>query len=419
MIRMREVASNSLLVGGLALALMVPCDRGQAKSRESVLYSFTGSPDGSNPQASQLIMDQDGNLYGTTSSGGGSKKCYPQPGCGTVFKVAPNGRETVLVSFHYRDGAYPDSALIMDTKGNLYGTTGGGGKDGDGTVFSVGRNRALTVLHSFRGGDDGDGPWGIIADKAGDFYGVTSNGGGSGCSPHPGCGSVFKLARGGEKILYAFAGGSDGAYPNSGLIMDGAGNFYGTTSDGGQTCPYRNDGCGTVFKVSPDGTETVLYRFCSEADCIDGYQPEAGVIRDKSGNLYGTTSGGGATNYYGTVFRLAADGTETVLYSFCSMANCRDGRYPGAGVIADRNGNFYGTTNAGGNDRSDCFNGCGTVFKLTPGGSETVLHSFSDAPDGAKPSFAGLLRDTGGNLYGTTYSGGSGGSHGMVFKIRN
>jgi uncharacterized repeat protein (TIGR03803 family) len=220
-------------------------------------------------------------------------------------------------------------------------------------------------------------------------------------------------AKNGETVLHAFTEKGDGGFPNAGLLADEQGNLYGTTEGGGSSTNCES-GCGTVFKLAPDGTEAVLYSFCPAAQCGDGDQPYAGLIEDRAANLYGTTYLGGAHNF-GTVFRLAPDGTESVLYSF--GANSGDGAYPLAGLSEDRAGNLYGTTSGGGHyDRCKQIGiGCGTVFRLAPDGTETVLYRFTGGRDGANP-YAGLIMDKGGNLYGTTLFGGAGDS-GTVFRL--
>jgi uncharacterized repeat protein (TIGR03803 family) len=233
-------------------------------------------------------------------------------------------------------------------------------------------------------------------DEKGKIYGTTASGGANND------GTVFKIARDGtEKVLHSF-NGTDGSYPLAGLIMDKKGDLYGTTDDGGA------EGLGTVFELSAHGSETVLYSFCPDfPDCRDGVFPSAGLIMDKSGNLYGTAEADGAHGN-GTVFRLAPDGTEKVLWSFTGA----DGSEPEAGLIMDKKGKLYGATLFGG------ANGYGTAFEVAPDGTETVLHSFDSAvngSDGFEP-YAGLVEDKSGNLYGTTYGGGADGA-GTVFKI--
>jgi len=302
------------------------------------------------------------------------------------------------------DGRYPRTSLIMDGTGNFYGTTVAGGSQDDGTVFKLAPDGTETVLHSFTGGNDGSDPYaGVIADKAGSLYGTTISGGPNGY------GVVFRVAMDGtETVLHAFAGGKDGLVPYASLLRYG-GSLYGTTYRGGfrRTCTDQQ-GCGTVYKVAKGGTETVLYAFTGGND---GGYPSGGLIADKAGNLYGTTSAGGSGGCYsgcGTVFKLTPDGTETVLHSF---NNGSDGFSPLENLIADPVGNLYGTTTYGGTYS------VGTVFKLAPDGTETVLHSFANGSDGAYPLSA-LVLDDAGNLYGTTSQGGDFGTgYGIIFRI--
>jgi uncharacterized repeat protein (TIGR03803 family) len=358
---------------------------------ETLLHSFRNWPDGANPQAG-LIRDAAGNLYGTTFKGGFKGNSICGDGCGTVFKVSKAGKETVLYRFTGSDGALPTASLVRDKAGNLYGTTLDGGVPGVGTVFKLDATGHETVLHSFTGSPDGANPLaGLILDAGGNLYGTTDVGGAKAA------GTVFEVDTSGkETVLYSFTGGADVGEPWGGVIRDKAGNLYGTTFGGGTS------GSGTVFKIAPNGTETVLYSF---AGGTDGQFPAAGVIMDGAGNLYGTTKYGGdpsACNGFGcgTVFKLARNGTETVLYSFSGGA---DGNAPLAGVIRDAGGNLYGTTNVGGSL------GFGTVFKLDVSGRETVLHSFAgnhgNPRDGALPE-GSLIRDRAGHLYGTTSIGG-------------
>ncbi len=394
----------------------------EASSGYSVLYNFCSvggddCTDGSLPWAG-MIQDAEGNLYGTASSGG----LYDG---GTVFELDPATKvETVLYKFGTEagDGAVPLAGLIRDAEGNLYGTTTGAGGNLAGTVFMLDSKNNETVLYNFcttvvsevcTDGQLTDA--GLVQDTAGNLYGTTYNGG-----VHN-YGTVFKVdpATKVETVLYSFCsvGGTkctDGAWPAASLIRDTAGNLYGTTSYGG------TDNGGTVFKLDTEGQLTVLYRFCSAVDCTDGNGPSAPLIRDAAGNLYGTTSAGGANNG-GTVFKLDTTGHETVLYSFCSACGkCTDGEYPNA-VIADANGNFYGTTGSGG------ANNKGTVFELDATGNQRVLYSFcsvvasgGNCNDGESPE-AGLTRDAEGNLYGTTSDGGVsnyfGLGYGTAFRV--
>ncbi|HWO27971.1 MAG TPA: choice-of-anchor tandem repeat GloVer-containing protein, partial [Candidatus Acidoferrum sp.] len=203
-----------------------------------------------------------------------------------------------------------------------------------------------------------------------------------------------------ETALYSFGAQSgDGAQP-SGVILDSQGNLYGTNFEGGA------NHAGAVFKLTSEGAETVLYAFCMQTGCKDGSYPHAGVIRDSKGNLYGTTTQGGAYGG-GSVFKLTSGGKETVLYNFCVQTACKDGAEPAASLVMDKEGNLYGTTEFGGTNT--CFaTSCGTVFKLTPAGKETVLYSFGSHPrDGNNPTLDALILDSKGNLYGTTPYGGA------------
>ncbi|HEX3458932.1 MAG TPA: choice-of-anchor tandem repeat GloVer-containing protein [Candidatus Baltobacteraceae bacterium] len=297
------------------------------------------------------------------------------------------------------DGSVPTAGL-MNVKGMLYGTTFSGGGSGDGTVFSITPSGTETVLHSFGGSRDGTHPYAGLINVKGTLYGTTSEGLGSG-----GTGSVFSITQSGtEKVLHAFGGTScDGSVPYAGLL-NVKGTLYGTTYYGGAHT------IGIVYSITPSGTETVLYSFCG-FNCYDGLEPEAGLI-NVEGTLYGTTSGGGAIGY-GTVYKITRGGKESVLHSF----GYADGAYPYASLI-DVKGTLYGTTLSG--PSYTCRNymyleGCGTVFSITPSGTETVLHSFTGgSEDGAYP-YGGLL-SVNGTLYGTTEVGGAYG-YGTIFKI--
>src|ERR1700733_7547867 len=256
------------------------------------------------------------------------------------------------------------------------------------------------VLHTFTGSPDGAFPYaGLVQDAAGNFYGTTTEGGTGDCTGHGivGCGTVFKLDSGGnETVLYSFTGQTDGAYPWSTLLVDTTGSLYGTALDGGDLACVPPLGCGVVFEVNASGMETVLYSF--QGGPTDGANPQAGLIRDTAGNLYGTTYAGGLS--FGTVFELDKTGKESVLHRFKGNQT-GDGAHPDGGLIRDRAGNLYGTTADGGSTkRCQGRGGCGTVFELDRAGKETVLLKF-DGPDGEAPE-AGLVRDNEDNLYGTT-----------------
>jgi uncharacterized repeat protein (TIGR03803 family) len=406
-VRSERVIPSMVVVFALAIALAVVATPSAQAQTFTVLYSFTGSGvDGANPDAG-LVQDGAGNLYGTTLYGGSGPFGCPF-GCGTVFKVDTAGTETVLHSFGEtaKDGESPDDGyLILDGAGNLHGTTVYGGADDSGTIYTLSAAGKETVL-SFTSGAKGAFPYaGLILDKAGNGYGTTYARG-SGCPPY-GCGTVYKVSSAGkESVLYSFTGPPDGEWPKSALVRDSAGNLYGTTEYGGA------NGYGTVFKVATTGKETVLYSFCSQSGCVDGSYPYSGLVRDSAGNLYGTTVDGGAKGY-GTVFKVATTGKETVLYSFCSQSGCVDGAYPFSSLVRDSAGNLYGSTQYGGaNDDA------GTVFEVATTGKETVLHSFcsqSGCADGGY-GISGLLRDSAGNLYGTAFYDGAYGN-GTVFKI--
>jgi len=384
---------------------------------EKVLHSFQSGSDGASPYYGALIADGASNAYGTTSSGG-SGGCS-DGGCGTVYKLTKDRKERVLYSFRGgSDGAGPLGALTRDASGTLYGTTVGGGGTGCGgfgcgTVFEVARDGRETVLYTFQSEDDGFQPVSnVIKDKSGNLYGTTGAGGdySSSCSSE-GCGTVFELQSNGTKIaLYKFQGGTDGQGPTGPLIMDFAGDLYGTTQGGGG-CALG--GCGTVFELTPAGDETILYAFQGGDD---GLGPLGGVVMSSGNDLYGTTFSGGAHNCCGVVFKVpAGGGSETTVYSFRGGS---DGANPLAGVIFDKKGNLYGTTEYGGS-KGCGGRGCGTVFKLAPDGTESVLYAFKGRhqnPHGANPA-ASLLLGKKGTLYGTTTVGGTA-NDGVVFSLK-
>jgi uncharacterized repeat protein (TIGR03803 family) len=333
---------------------------------------------------------------------------------GARFVPQPGSFKTLYRFAGGMDGEYPEATLIRGQAGGLVGTTYAGGAYGLGTAFEVDPGGKETVLHSFgENVDDGTLPdSSLIQDAAGNFYGVTPDGG------RYGAGVVFKLdATGKETILYTFTGGADGSIPEGSLVRDVKGNLYGTTYDGGAhgRCDfgYGGYGCGVVFKLDAAGKETVLYTFLGGTD---GAFPVNGLLRDDAGNLYGTTLNGGdfscsvLRSGCGVAWMLTKLGSEIVLHSF---TNGLDGGFPSAGLTEDANGNFYGTTSQGGTTIY------GTVFKLTPrqlgfADQETVLYNFTGGADGKYPG-GGLIRDAAGNLYGTTGSGGSG--YGVVFRL--
>lgn len=417
---------------------------------ESVLYSFDAPSGDGSSVLGDLIRDSQGNLFGTTSGGGAN-------GDGTVFEVSPPSgaqgawTETILYSFgasNSGDGLQPHAGLVMDTQGNLYGVTSGGGTWASGTVFKLAPPAAPqtawteTTLWTFGDGGPADGidpEGGLVLDSQGSLYGTTFFGG-----AYSG-GAIFALtppATGQtawtESILYSFGtnGGNDGGESSAAMIQDSQGNFYGTTQYGGSL------GGGTVFKLAPptasqiSWTETVLYSFGTNG-LMDGYTPWAGLVQDAQGNLFGTTRFNGGLYNYGTVFKLAppaageSDWTESIIHAFEGYAT-GDGDMPGSlgpwrnGLVVDSQGNLYGTTPEGGSYSGQCgsSNGGGIVYKLSaPSGAqttwtETILYGFlgsTGIPDACN-SATGLTWDSDGNLYGASLNGGSNGS-GTIFKI--
>jgi uncharacterized repeat protein (TIGR03803 family) len=340
-----------------------------------------------------VIFDSAGNLYGTAVFGGPAS-------AGVVYKVDAAGKETVLYSFTGgADGAGPNTSLVRDSAGNLYGTTENGGAHGKGAVFKLDTSGVETVLHAFRGGADGVGPNGVVIDAAGNLYGTTF-GGGAASQTGAQEGVVFKVdPAGNETLLHSFTGLSDGGAPTSGVIRDSEGNLYGTTFYGGL-------GDGVVYKIDSAGRETVLYTFTGGDD---GGNPDAGVVRGPAGNLYGTNVNYGQ-GHGGVIFELGMAGNYTVLYSFIAGAS---GNTAYADMVRDQAGNLYGTTANGG--AADCEFGCGVVFELDTARNYTVLHSFTGGADGSYPYAAVALGPAGG-LYGTTTAGGAPGG-GVLFKI--
>jgi uncharacterized repeat protein (TIGR03803 family) len=380
-------------------------------SSEKVLYSFTSGNDASVPLAG-LTFDVAGNLYGTTDTGGANSD-------GAVFQLTPGAggkwSEKVIYSFTGKsDGMNPLGSLIFDAAGNLYGTTSRGAL-GSGTVFTLipgaGGKWKLKVLHTFHG-TTGGSPWGgLIFDPAGNLYGTTAEGG-----AHE-AGTVFELTPGTNGTwafmqLHGFNdNGHDGVSPLAALTLDAAGNLYGTTSAGGAH-KY-----GIVFELTPGSngkwTEIILHTF-NPANGHDGAAPDAPIVIDSNGNLFGTTASGGKNEFYGVVFELTLDSVgkwqQNILHAF---ADGHDGGEPNAGLTLDASGNLYGTASSGG-----VFGG--VVFKetLQTNGNwkYSVAHSFKSGGDGSR-SYASLILDGTGNLYGTTREGGAN-DLGTVFLVK-
>ena len=389
----------------MALGLSLATFASQAVHAQTfkVLHAFEGGSDGASPQGA-LIRDNFGNLYGTANLGG-NQDCA-KGGCGVIFRLTSTGAENILHRFVQTDGALPSANLIPDPADNVYSTVSFGGpygcdRKGCGGIFKMDKTGKLTLLYAFTGGSDGANPYaGLIRDHAGNLYGVAFAGGSLGICPNTvniGCGTVFKLETTGKLVvLYTFIGADDGAAPYAPLLTDGE-NLYGTASSDGAF------GGGTVFKIDSKGNFSVLYAFTGVAG--DGRIPYGGLIRDDSGNLYGTTVAGGSVNSYGIVYKLDPTGKETVLHVFTGP----DGQWPWASLVFDKNGNLFGTTSFGGT------NGDGTVFELDKAGNETILHNFLSATDGSAV-ISRIIMDAAGNIYGTADEGG-GFDRGTAFEI--
>ena len=397
------IAAALLFVLTLGFAGVCPSAQGQTLN---VLYSFGGfASDGVLPIGT-LVRDTAGNLYGITFYGGYFNGGCAETGCGILYKLDTTGKLTFLHTFVDKGDGNNPSSLIGDAAGNLAGTT-------QYTLFRANAAGKFISIDPFQSASDGTETNSVILDAQGNRYGTSLAGGDLNCDGGVGCGNVFKLDHTGKlTVLYNFTGSPDGNSPN-GVIRDAAGNLYGTTQSGGNTaCQIAGaSGCGIVFKVDSTGHETVLYSFTGGAD---GANPtsfaDAPLVRDMAGNLYGTTPLGGDLSCYalgcGVVFKVDTTGKETVLHSFSGV----DGSGPNAGLVRDRGGNFYGTTGGGGQ-----FNH-GTIFKLDSKGNLTVLHNFGSSASDASGPVGGLIRDAAGNLYGTTWYGGLYGS-GTVFEL--
>ena len=447
---MKCVSFATIAVATLvALLTTPPRIVAQDNANYSLLHVFTGA-DGSTPYGS-LVSDAQGNLYGTTLGGGDTADtpCQNNPftsgGCGVIYKIDRNGTESVLYQFKGGpDGAFPATELLLDDAGNLYGTARGGGIltadspcgfiSGCGVVFKVDRLGDESVLYSFLGGSDGFGvASGLIRDPAGNFYGTTLAGGvaNTACVGGPAgtCGVVYKLdSEGRETVLHSFTGGSDGYGPYGSLTLDWQGNLVGTADNGGDTSSaFCKDtvselagalGCGTVFKIDHAGNFSVIHTFEGKDG---GPFPDGWLAADHEGDIYGITGNGGSavssTNLgNGTIFKIGRRGEESDLYNFVGGAQ---GFTSLGSVIRDNLGNLYGATYFGG-DTTDplcsAVGGCGVVFRLDPWGRYTVLHTFT-GPDGANP-WASLYMDGNGDIYGTTTAGGDPICNcGVVFKI--
>jgi uncharacterized repeat protein (TIGR03803 family) len=383
----------------------------------TVLYKFTGNTSQGPEPGGPLVLDSAGNLYGTTFFGG-DYTCDSPLGCGTVFRLNAAGK-LASVSLNGSDGQGPVGGVLLDNVGNAFGTASTGGDlncnsgAGCGTVYKVNRSGVLSAFYTFTG-PDGDQPLGGLITMGGKLFGVTGEGGSNNQ------GTVFSLdSSGSESVLHSFTGGADGSIPDARLVADSSGNLYGTTASGGAP------GFGVAFQVATSNDqETVLHVFTGPP--FDAYAPSGILAMGSDGSIYGTsTFGGNGTADYcdqfgcGAIFKLTpsqGSWTESLLYSFQGAA---DGAFPG-GVVIDQAGNLYGTTSSGGDLSCGTPFGCGVVFRLDPHGNFRVLHTFHGG-EGAHPIAAPLLDSAHQALYGSTASGGnqacSGGGCGVIWRI--
>jgi uncharacterized repeat protein (TIGR03803 family) len=374
----------TLLTAGAAIPLA---------AQITTLHNFDGT-DGISPEGA-LLLTTTGAYYGTTTSGGSG-------GEGTIFRMTPGGAVTTVYNFSGTDGGVPFGGLIQATDGHLYGTSTTGGAGGNGTIFRMTLSGALTTLHSFSGSDGSTPYGGLVQGTDGDFYGTTVYGGTNSY------GVAYKITPSGAfTVLHNFNGSStDGAYPYPALIQATDGNFYGTTFSGGGAFE------GTVFRMLPGGSVTLVHAFClAGVPCPDGGNVQAGVIQASDGNLYGTVARGGDSacslggyEGCGTIFKVTLGGTFTNLHDF----HLSDGGGPVTGLVQTKNQILYGVTPYGGTS-SECAGGCGTIYKIAPTGTFSSIYSFcalSGCPDGSFP-VGTLIASPSGMLYGSTGYGGA------------
>ena len=399
-IRWNNVRIGSCFLSRLIVTVWIFCLAGATALPAQTLTTLASfnRTDGSGAEA-PLVQGNDGNFYGTTFYGAMG---------GNVFRITPSGTLTSLYSFcslpNCADGSNPAAGLALGTDGNFYGTTSYSSVNNDGTIFKVTPTGYLTTLLNLPNGSYGWGTpqvtqAGLVLASDGNFYGTTPGGGTTD-------GTVFRMTPSGTlTTLYNFCSQpncADGSTPSAPLVQATDGAFYGTTYYGGVGCNIQG-GCGTVFKITASGTLTTLYSFCQQSGCPDGLNPKASLVQGNDGNLYGTTSAGG-TYTDGTIFKITTAGTLTTLHTLYYNT---DGSVPSA-LVQATDGNFYGTAYYGGSDQS------GTIFEITPTGAFTTLHNF-DGTDGASPD-AALIQAGEGNFYGTTFAGGSD-EQGSVFKL--
>jgi uncharacterized repeat protein (TIGR03803 family) len=405
MYRIFNFGRLSVLSGILATALWLIPGNAEAWTFKA-LHSFGNGTDGRTPQFASLTQDDDGNLYGTTFEGGDPiQGCFGY-GCGIVFKLAPDLSLTTLHNFadNGTDGFLPMAGVNRDESGNLYGTTCGGGKYQGGVVFKLAPGGAETIIHALDTYVEGGGVCSRLRkDKAGDLYALAQVGGQGNCpyAQGAGCGTAFKIKPDGAFIkLHDFSTDDREIFPYGNLTQDSAGNTYGITA--GTEGPYW----GTIFKLTPDGAETIVHTFSGGAD---GGDPSSGLRIDDAGNLYGAAQLGGSAHGldgYGVVFKLSPDGTETVLHTF----GAGDGN-PG-GIVRDKAGYLYGIVHGLGSPKGRHE---GAIFRIRKDGAFRLLHRFSCRRDGCGPA-GDLLLDRAGNLYGTTAGGGAYG-FGTIFEF--
>lgn len=379
---MKHLGLTAILM--LALAAMMLSAQAQTFT---VLHQFDSENDGAFPEGA-ILKGQNGILYGTTT--------LP----GTVFKIDREGIESIVGLVNGGGlGIFPTGTLIQDSLGFLYGVAEGG--PGAGVIYKLSPRGKGGILFSFQGGLHIDAPQipagGLFMDASGLIFGAAQFGSDQACEL--GCGDIFQLDQAGNlSLLHRFTGGADGSNPIGPLVQDVDGNLYGVAQSGGDhLCPekfehIRASGCGVVFKLAKSGELTVLHTF--KGGIKDGAVPQAGLLLDAAGNLFGTTLAGGPDKL-GTIFKIANGGTYTVLHKFVLS----EGANPNGGLAADPAGNLFGTAQVGGDG------GDGTAFQLSPDGTFKLLHTFEGLEDGAFPR-AGLFRDNKGRLYGTTFTNG-------------
>lgn len=400
--------TSTALAMVILLALVVVTAKSAQAQTFTTLLSFNGA-NGSFPFAG-LIQGTDGNLYGNAYYGGAGG-VY-----GTVFKIAPSGKLRTLHSFcslsDCADGDRPQGGLVEATNGDFYGATSVGGANGDGTVFKITASGKLTTLHSFcslSGCADGSTPVaGLVQATNGSLYGTATQGGANDK------GTVFEITETGTlTTIYNFcslSGCADGYSPQGTLMQASDGDLYGTTFSGGAGAYGAG---GTIFKITPSGTLTTVYNFCSKSGCADGCYPQGGLVQGANGDFYGTTLECSIKGFStGTIFKITPSGKLTTLHSFCSKSGCKDGENPDSTLVQAANGNFYGAASVGG------ANAEGTVFEITPTGTLTTLYNFCAkgcTAGGYYPVSAPFL-STNGLFYGTTYSGGADGA-GTIYSL--